>query len=243
MKKFLSLSVLLGVVTLSTARADTIALWTFESSLPTGSPGAGVWLTNIAAEVGSGVASGFHTDAASYSNPSGNGSAESFSVNTWTTVGDLFQFAVSTVGYENVGLSWDQTSSGTGPKLFNLEYSTDGSSFSTFVANYIARTNAAATDNSGSGVDTSGFWSSGSSQTGYSYSYDLSSETSLNDASTVYFRLVLSDLTNAQGNTTPSSGTDRVDNFMVTASVVPEPSVLALLAVGGSVLLSLRRRK
>lgn len=247
MKKTSILATLLSLLVISSARADTIAQWTFETSQPgvvtlPAVPGAGVWLTNIIAEVGSGVASGWHSASATFSSPAGNGSGRSFSVNTWTTVGDLFQFAVSTTGYESISLSWEQTSSSTGPKLFNLDYSTDGLNFSTFAANYIVRTNATAVNNSGSGVDTDGSWTTSTTRSGYSYSYDLSSVTALDDEATVYFRLALSDLYNAAGNLIPSGGTDRVDNFTVTGTLIPEPSVMALSLLGGVALLGLRRR-
>src|SRR5438552_17437540 len=84
-----------GVFFLGTASAQppvVIADWTFESSLPAGSPGAGVWITNISAEIGSGTASGWHAGASTYTSPAGNGSAHSFSSSLWA-VGDLYQFA------------------------------------------------------------------------------------------------------------------------------------------------------
>ena len=87
----------------------TIAKWTFETSQPgvvtlPATPGAGVWITNIAAEVGSGIASSLHRGSATYSSPAGNGSAHSISSATWTNLGDCFQFAVSTVGYQSIGV-------------------------------------------------------------------------------------------------------------------------------------------
>ena len=83
------------------ALADTIANWTFETSLPAGSPGAGAWITNIAAEVGPGVAAGWHAGNATYSTPVGNGSAHAFSSTAWAA-GDFYQFAVSTLGFQSV---------------------------------------------------------------------------------------------------------------------------------------------
>ncbi|HEY2154598.1 MAG TPA: hypothetical protein VGH33_03145, partial [Isosphaeraceae bacterium] len=69
----------IGVLLLSiasTARADVIADWTFETTLPTT---AGPF----APEVGSGAASGQHASASTYSTPVGNGSAHSFSSTAW----------------------------------------------------------------------------------------------------------------------------------------------------------------
>src|SRR5262245_50023603 len=117
MKKLIVL--LLGVLSSSGFGHAQIASWTFETSMPTGTPGAGVWITNIASEVGSGIASGLHVGAVTYSNPAGNGSAQSFSANAWA-VNDYFQFVVSTIGYSGLGVSFDQTSSATGPGRFTL---------------------------------------------------------------------------------------------------------------------------
>src|SRR5262249_41687015 len=110
------------------SQAATIATWTFETSQPaTSGP--------VAAEIGSGQAKGSHTNAAAaYSSPAGNGSSHSFSSNNWT-VGDYYQFSVRTLGYTDLALSWDQTSSSTGPKDFTLAYSTDGTNF-TNLTNY-----------------------------------------------------------------------------------------------------------
>jgi len=66
----------------------------------------------VSPEIGSGSASGSHAGAATYSSPTGNGSAKSYSANAWA-VNDYWQFQVSTVGYTNITLSYDQTSSAT----------------------------------------------------------------------------------------------------------------------------------
>jgi hypothetical protein len=99
MNKLLS-SALGFLVTASILQAQTVAQWTFETSLPaTAGP--------FSPELGSGSASGSHAAAATFSTPAGNGSTHSFSANTWA-VGDSWQFQVNTLGFNNVGLSWDQ---------------------------------------------------------------------------------------------------------------------------------------
>ncbi len=214
----------------------TIAQWTFETTQPAGTPGAGIWLTNIAAEVGSGTASAWHAGAATYSSPAGNGSAHSFSANTWA-VGDFYQFSVKTVGFTGIGISYDQTSSSTGPNRFSLQHSTDGVTFSTFGSSFLVLTNATSANNSDTGLLT-GPWSSGGAvQSAYSYVDDLTAVGSLNNAGAVYFRLVC--------NTAPGSsgGTDRVDNFTV-FSPIPEPSTLCLVVLGGFLgLVALQRKR
>src|SRR5271165_4431061 len=93
---------------LSAQAQSTIADWTFETSQPaTAGP--------FNPEVGAGSATGSHAGAAVYSTPAGNGSSHSFSANTWA-VGDYYQYQVSTVGDSGtIYLSFDQTSSSTGP--------------------------------------------------------------------------------------------------------------------------------
>lgn len=209
------------------AFGDTIANWTFETSQPgavtlPASPGAGTWLTNIAAENGIGTAAGWHAGATTYSSPAGNASFHSFSSTVWTNVGDCYQFAVSSVGFQNIAVSYDQTSSGSGPRDFIFSYSTDGVIFTPFGSTYIVLTNASSANNEGSGKSTSAWSSSGSQQSAFTASYDLSSITALNNQSVVYFRVSLADTTNAPGNPTTSTvGANRVDNFLVSASTIP----------------------
>jgi hypothetical protein len=187
----------------SVAFGDTIAKWTFETSQPAGTPGANTWITNISAEVPTGTAGGLHNGAATYSSPVGNGSSKSFSANT-RAVGDCFQFAVRTVGFENIQVSFDMARSGTGPGSFTIQYSTDGNTFTQFGSSFNVLTN-------GTGAPT---WNGTTPSSAYSYSFDLSSVSALNNAPIVYIRLV--DATAPGG----SGGTCRVDNFLVTASTI-----------------------
>jgi hypothetical protein len=214
---------ILAFTALSPAQT-VLSKWTFENMWVTGNVTSAT-LTGLAPEFGSGTASGVHASSATvFSSPAGNGSVHSFSANTWA-VGDYFQFQTSTLGYSGISLTWDQTSSSTGPRFFNLEYSLNGSSFTTFAANFLVLTNAASSNNSGTGFSTSPWSSSTAQQSAYSFSYDLSSVTVLDNASSVYFRLTDSTAPGASG------GTDRVDNFTVTAA--PEPSTITMAVLGG----------
>jgi hypothetical protein len=221
MNKLLS-SALGFLVTASILQAQTVAQWTFETSLPaTAGP--------FSPELGSGSASGSHAAAATFSTPAGNGSTHSFSANTWA-VGDSWQFQVNTLGFNNVGLSWDQTSSGTGPRDFNLDYSINGGSSWTTVTAYNVLANAAPNPT----------WNATTSSSLYTFTPDLTGVAD-NEAS-VWFRLIDVDTTSANGGTVASGGTDRIDN--VTVAVVPEPTSLSLM--GGFGLLAwafIRRRK
>ncbi len=207
----------------STFAQTVLAKWTFETTQPgvvdgPAVPGGGIWITNIAAEVGSGTASGLHASAAAtYSSPAGNGSSHSFSANNWT-VGDIYQFAVSTVGYTNISVTYDQISSATGPGQFYFAYSTDGINFTQVGANYSVIINA-----------TPNTWSSGTPITTSSYSNNLSAVFALTNAPVVYFRLVDASTTSANGGTVATAGTDRVDNFAVIGtSTVAAPEVTSI---------------
>lgn len=219
MKTLSVFSALVAAAAVSSASAQTIAQWTFETSIPaTAGP--------FAAEVGTGNALGFHAGASVYSNPAGNGSVESFSSTVWA-VGDYYQFSLSTLGYSGIGLSFDQTSSSTGPRDFDLAYSTDGVNFTT-VGSYMVLQNGAAPNAS---------WSTSTYQSAYTFSYNLSAIPAVDNAANVVFRLVNSSTVAANGTVVAASGTDRVDNF--TVIVVPEPTGLAML--GGLMLLASRR--
>jgi len=193
-----------------TSRATIIADWTFETSAPTT---AG----SFNPEVGTGSATGFHSGSTTYSSPAGNGSAHSFSSTDWL-VGDYYQFQVSTIGDTGIVISWDQTSSGTGPGSFTLQYSLNGTSFTTFGSAYTVLANASPNP----------AWNATTSSSLYSYNVNLSSITALNNATSVYFRLVDNSTTAAGGGTVGTTGTDRVDNFEVQSDLaaVPEASTL-----------------
>ncbi len=217
MKLILASALAVSLLSIETGYASlTIAQWTFESSVPTN---AGPY----SPEIGSGSASGSHVKpSAAYSNPPGNGSGESFSANDWAA-GDYWQFAVSTMGYSDITLSWDQYSSGTGPTSFQLAYSTDGLSFTEFGSAYTV---------------AAGSWTSYNN-------IDLSVITGLDNQATAYIRLI-------NESSVAGSGTDRVDNFTVSgtqsAAAVPEPSTclagaLVLLPFGVSTFRVLRNRR
>jgi hypothetical protein len=216
MKRLLcSLSTLL----LAAAAQAQIAQWTFETSIPlTAGP--------VAPEIGAGSALGSHVGAAAYSSPAGNGSTHSFSANTWA-VGDYWQFQVNTVGSFNVGISYDQTSSGTGPRDFRLDYSLNGSSWTTFTT-YSVLANAAPNP----------VWNASTSSSLYTFTDNFAG--AVDNQATVYFRLIDNSTTSANGGTVGTGGTDRVDNF--TVAVVPEPTTLSLLGGFGLLALGLFRR-
>jgi hypothetical protein len=217
---FLVCSFAVGILSSS---AIEINRWSFEVNTPADLSNSSVSPT-AADDNGNGLASGFHASAATdWTTPAGNGSANSFSANEWA-IGDYFQFQVSTLGYQDVTLSWNQTRSSTGPGVFDLAYSTDGSSFTVGLNNYT--------------VSAIG-WSSGSADSTI-FSVDLSAIAALDNDASVYFRIV--------SDSSPSStgGTSRIDNFVVNASTIPTnapvpdslPFSFAAVALFGLVALS-----
>lgn len=78
----------------------------------------------------------------------------------------------------------------------------------------------------------------------YSLSFDLSSLSALNDDPVVYFRVVDNSTTAINGGTVKGgSKMDLLDNFIVAASPVPEPSTLCLFGVPGLAFILARQRR
>jgi hypothetical protein len=208
MKKATLLRLLLAIYFVFSAvavQAGTIATWTFEISQPSGTdqttnPPAG----GYAPEIGVGSAMGVHASAAAdWSNPSGNGSAESWNSNNWAS-GDYYQFQASTLGKSGIVFSWDQTRSSSGPATFHVQYGTDGSNFTNMFTYAVPIT-------SSSGA----VWTSQVA--------DLSSVSALDNQANVFFRVT------AFVDPTSTNGQSRIDNVSVT--FIPEPVTAALLLV------------
>ncbi|MEX2091096.1 MAG: PEP-CTERM sorting domain-containing protein [Pirellulales bacterium] len=220
--KFLAIAAAIALGGMATiASAGTIATWTFETSLPAATNSATIG--PLAAEVGTGSASGVHASATTdYSNPVGNGSLESFSSNEWA-IGDYYQFLASSTGLSQIGISWDQTRSSTGPASFKVQYSTDGSSFVDLPDYAIPAIS----------------WSSGTPDaTGTtSFTENLGAISALDNQASIYFRLTATAAPSSTG------GTNRVDNFRISEGEVPEPATLALVGLAGLTLVGVARRR
>jgi hypothetical protein len=220
-----SVAILVCLFSANFARAA--ALWTFETSLPAT---AGPFPAELGPDAATSNASGFHTGAAVYSNPAGNGSAHSFSANTWA-VGDYYQFTTPRNGTASLPIAWDQTSSGTGPAHYALRVSNDGTNFVdvTGFSSYTVQANAAPNP----------VWNATTASSIYSFSTIMTGLT----GSTVTVRMVDLDTVAASGGTVAVAGTDRIDNVNI-GGVVPEPTTLAMAGIGllGLVSIAVRRK-
>lgn len=211
---------------LGAAQATVVAQWTFEASQP-GSGGPFAAENGIYAATS--MASGSHAGAATYSSPGGARSEHSFSSTVWA-VGDYYQFTTSTLGYSGVSVSFEAASSGTGPRDFQIAYSTDGTTFSVFTT-YAVPVNGSPNQP----------WSanmSAASAAVYAFTFDLSAITALDNQATVYFRLMDADSASANGGNVAAGGSSRVDDFTISASpvltaAVPEPATFIAGVVSG----------
>ena len=197
MKRYL-LCFILALFFSSSINAQNVK-WTFETSLPTTSG-------PHAAEIGSGFATCFHAGASSYAIVVGNGSSRAFSSNTWS-VNDYYQFQFGTTGFQDISITWDATSSNTGPRDFKVQYSTDGTTFLD-----------AAGVNSTYQI-TGEAWSTLTYNPASTRTLDLSYLSILNNTATVYIRLIVTSTNAAGGGVIAASGTSRVDDFTVNGTV------------------------
>ncbi len=196
---------LLATVQSQSVKADILAGWTFETSVPTS---AGPH----AAEQGSGAALGSHlVGATEYSNPAGNGSSESFSSNNWSA-GDYYEFTTSSVGFSGITFSWDQTRSGTGPVNFILQY--DAGSGFVNALNYQV---------------TQVTWNAGTSNPASTWLHDFSSIAELNNRANIVFRLTSADTPAAAG----TNRVDNVFISGTAIPEPTTASLLGLFAVAG----------
>ena len=196
---------------------NAIAKWTFETADFSGTAQTPVVSVGSAlAEYGGlttgSEVSGYHASASTvWSTPTGNASANSLSANNWG-VGDYFQFKLATENFYNLSVSYDQTSSSTGPRDFKFQYSIDGTTFTDFGTEYMVNANSAPNS-----------WSSSNYYSLFNNTNNLNTLTELNNKPFVYFRIVNTSTTAVNAGTTANTGTDRVDNFTVIGS--PCPSV------------------
>jgi hypothetical protein len=231
MKSLSSLLVSSVVVAISSsASAAVVTQWTFNSSnaaltlTPYIGTGTASYVGGAAAN-GTGIASGWVDDTTAVSPVVNNRwTMTTFPAATAASGTAGAQFAVSTVGYENVTLSFGLRNSNTSSKYAQLQYSTNGTDFTNF-----------------------GEVITGTGDVWTSVSRDLSSLTTTDNNSAFAFRVVsvFAPGTSAYAAAKSTSaygvgGTYGFDLVTVNGTAIPSPGAIALLGFAG--LVARRRR-
>lgn len=229
MHRSLFLLPLAAALLTSAAHADIVAGWTIEAPVPSGT--SGPEYSYGAAEQGVNIAgsdlSGLHANPETFwISPAGNGSQYSFGNNRWT-IGDYFQVEVSTAGYENISISFDQCRNSNGPVFFDLQMSNDaGASWTTLIDSYEVLQSG--------GGGSPGTWSASADRNPI-YLVEAAAGAAASDQASVWFRMsAISEPGSAV------SSISRLDNIFIEGTVVPAPGVIALIGLAG---LASRRRR
>ncbi len=218
------------------AQADLLAYWNFNNSIagnpsgnlgvltPAGGPtwaadlGSGSLSTNITVNTSETVNDGtFGTFAGNVLNalnadPSGGALAVQSGAGNVNN-GNYFQFAVSSLGFQDVVLTYATRGTSSGFTSHDFSFSTDGINFTSLGSQPAVITSTWA-------VTT----------------LDLSAVPAADNAAGLIVRITLNGATSTNG-----LGNNRFDNVQFNATQVPTPGALALLGLGGIV--ALRRRR
>jgi hypothetical protein len=212
---------------------QTIVQWNFNSNPADNATSTGTLTPNI----GTGTASLVGGTTETFATGAGSSDPATADDSGWNTTtyaaqgaGDRtrgVQFAVSTAGWFDVVVSWDQRHSNTAARHVQFQYSTDGVSFIDHGALFVG--------------DSGDTWFNGRT-------VDLSTVVGVNNNPNFAFRIVSAfapDTSAYQasrtGSTYSTGGTLRFD--MVTVSAVPEPEAYALMLAGLGMLGWVARRR
>jgi hypothetical protein len=207
------------------AAAGTITQWNFNSVPPDPSPGAGTGTGTLTPSIGSGTISTFGGTTATFATAAGNGDStdpattddSGWNISTFAAQGAGnktrgLEFSVSTLGFENIVISFDQRNSNTAARTTVVQYSTDGLNF-TDAATFTTTTAELWFDNR---------------------TVDLSAITAVDNLATLTVRVVAA-FTNASAyaatnsaNTYAANGTWRFDMLTVSGDAIPPVTIVPL---------------
>jgi hypothetical protein len=240
LRTLVSCSVLIAAC--GAAQAATITQWNFNSPSPDANTGTGTTSPSLGAGTASvvGVTSSFASgDASGGSTDPATGDDSGFQTTTYAAqgTGDKsrgVQFNVSTLGFEDIVVSWDQRHSNTSSRYVQFQYSTDGTTFTDFGSPF-----------DGNAGDT---WFNGRN-------VNLSSLLSVDNNASFAFRILATFAPGTSGyvasnssNNYATTGTWRFDMVTVAGTAiapVPEPASIAMLLAGllGFGFVALRNRR
>lgn len=223
-KPFLAAAAAMALV--APAHAVIVTQWNFNSVVPDGSTGTGTTIPSTgvgtAALVGGTTASFASGDASGGSSDPASGDDSAWNTTTYAAqgTGDKTRgasFAVSTVGYQDILLSFDLRHSNTSSRFGAVQYTTDGSAW----------------------LDLGGFDADAGGDTWYARSFDFSAVDAADNNASFAVR-VLSTFApgtpfyaaTTSGSNYGTAGTWRFDMVTISAAPIPEPGTYALLLAG-----------
>ena len=222
----------------------TIADFTFESV--TSNLGSGSFTQTILADSGLATYSFVKSViSGGVSTLTGNGSKLGSSLTRLNQGSLTFKFDID--GAANIGFSFDISGSNTGPRNFIVQYSLDGTNFSTFAGDTFSIASSSTLSNStggagpGSGTD---FGGSAQSFAGLNHSFNLPAAFSDANGATGdfgYLQLLVVGTAGITSSAISSTGTTHLDNVLITS--VPEPMSGALVMTLAGSMMALKRRR
>lgn len=243
-KSLLGLALASVVGFFSSASAATLTQWNFNSVTPDANTATGILTPNIgsgSASLVGGTTSTFASgDASGGSTDPALGDDSAWNLTTFASAGTEnkgrgAQFSVSTVGFEDIIISFDQRLSNTAANTWRFQYTLDGNSYTD--STQFTFTPAATL--------TGDVWYN-------NRSVDLSAITGADNNANFGFRIVAEfdpntgDYLAARSTSTyGTSGTSRFDMVTISATAVPEPTAYAAIVslVCSGIALQIRRRK
>ena len=180
--------------------SSNISGWSIPTTISSTGLSYNVGIANLGVLTSGTSLSSLHTaSTTSYTSPAGNGSLYSFSSNNWV-VGSYYEVKVSTLNYEGISISWDQTRTANGPVTFDLRMSTNGGTvWTTILASYTVIQAGAA------GTSTS-LWSTTNFQSAFTRNISIAEAS---NQAEVRFQM------RAVSAGTSTSGTSSIDNVAV----------------------------